>query len=92
MGCATLRSRKLYSQFLTQPPEVLLGNLLILRRAHQLKRLVRVDLFLCFFHSLNATDLDILHQCAERILLVPCEHSTGLGHEHCSMFWDDTVR
>lgn len=64
VGCAILRSRKLYSLFLTLPPEVLLGHLLVLKRPHQHKRLVRVDSFLCFFHSLNAADFDILHQCA----------------------------
>lgn len=92
VGCATLSSRKLYSLLLTLQLEVFLGNLLILRRPHELKRPVRADLFFHLLHSLNAADLDILRQCAERILLVPCEQSTGLDHEHCSMYWDGTVR
>lgn len=50
-----------------------------------------VDSFYFSFDSLDAADLDILHQCVERIRLVLCETSMGLGCAHGSMYCEGVV-
>lgn len=50
-----------------------------------------IDLFPFFFGSLDAADLDILHQRAERVRLVLCETSMDLGCLHGSMYCGDMV-